>query len=323
MQIATPQTFRCASLGEFEAFLKSPESRAQEIETFEIALLCAETFTVSAHCAVCDQDVGFLVDYVHCFEEPDGRRFPNFRERLICPVCGLNNRLRACASFVLAAAEPGHVIYLTECATPLFDCVASRHQPTIGSAYLRDGTPRGKINRKGVRHEDVTDLTLADASVDVIGSFDVLEHVPTFRKALAEFFRCLRPGETLVLTVPLDLEVATTVTRATVDASGAVTHLLPPEIHGDPMDESGALCFHNFGWDFIDAMRDTGFDQADIVLFWDPRLGYLGGYQYVLNTCKPSGSAASRTTPTAPWITRVLSRLGLKRHHARRQRQSV
>jgi SAM-dependent methyltransferase len=137
-----------------------------------------------------------------------------------------------------------------------------------------------------VRHEDVTCLTFPDGAFDVIGTFDVLEHVPNYRQALAEFFRCLRPGGTLLITVPFDIWSAATVTRATVDASGTITHFLPPEIHGDPLDQGGALCFYNFGWDFVDALTAAGFEDAGLSLFWDSQLGYLGGYQFIITAHK-------------------------------------
>ena len=64
----------------------------------------------------------------------------------------------------------------------------------MGSEFLRDGTRPGELNAVGVRHEDVTRLTFPDMSFDHIGTFDVLEHVPDYRLALKNLFRCLRPG---------------------------------------------------------------------------------------------------------------------------------
>jgi SAM-dependent methyltransferase len=257
------------------------------IEAFETGLLGAETFTVPGYCAVCDRQAPFFVDYRHCFTAPDMRRIPNWREQLVCPHCHLNNRMRAAAGFLLSASKPDDILYLTEFVTPFFRVVASKRERTLGSEYLRDGTLRGATNAAGVRHEDVTCLTFPDGSFDVIGTFDVLEHVPDYRQALGEFFRCLRPGGTLIITVPFHLWSASTVTRATIDASGAITHLLPPEIHGDPLDEGGALCFYHFGWDFVDTLIRAGFEDAGLSMFWDAQLGYLGGYQFIITTTKP------------------------------------
>ncbi len=190
--------------------------------------------------------------------------------------------MRAAVGFVLAASRPRDTIYVTEAVTPLFRALTSKRPRTIGSEYLRDGTERGELNAAHVRHEDFTKLTFADGSLDVIGSFDVLEHVPDYRQALRELRRCLRPNGTLFLTVPLSLGSADTVTRAVVDAAGVVTHLLPPEYHGDPLDLGGALCFHDYGWNMLQAMDEAGFENVGLSLFWDTALGYLGGYQFII-----------------------------------------
>ena len=286
--IALPRTVRCASFEQFTAFVGSAANQSADMQAFEDGLLGAESFAVPGYCAVCDRAAAFLVDHISCYTFPDGSRVPNWRERLVCPHCQLNNRMRAAVGFLLSVSEAGTAIYLTECVTPLFQVVATKRTRTIGSEYLRDGTACGAINAAGVRHEDATCLTFPDGAFDTIGTFDVLEHVPGYRQALAEFFRCLRPGGTLIITVPFLLGSATTITRATIDASGIVTHLLPPEIHGDPLSQGGALCFYHFGWDFLDALSETGFRDAGLSMFWDARLGYLGGYQFIITARKPT-----------------------------------
>jgi SAM-dependent methyltransferase len=202
--------------------------------------------------------------------------------------------MRAATAFLLSMSEPDQVIYLTEAITPLFQVMVSTRPRTLGSEFLRDGTQRGATNAAGVRHEDVRCLTFADHAVDVIGTFDVLEHVPDYRQALGQFFRCLRPGGRLIVTVPFDLESATTLVRARVDEAGTITHVLPPDIHGDPLDAAGALCFYHFGWDFLATLAATGFVDVGLSLFWDARLAYLGGYQFIISAGKPAAWGRSR-----------------------------
>jgi SAM-dependent methyltransferase len=310
-----PQTTRCTSFEEFRSFLASPANREVDIARFEVGLLphtsvfaklstwfenraralakrravtAEKAFTFSGYCAVCDREAAFFVDYQHSWAQTsDGRRLPNWRERLVCPHCHMINRMRAVVEFVLSASKPDDTIYLTEFLSPLFQVVASRRKRTVGSEYLRDGTLPGATNVAGVRHEDATKLSFSDGAFNVIGTFDVLEHVPNYRQALAEFFRCLHPGGTLIITVPFLLQSAATVTRAIIDASGTITHLLPPEIHGDPLDPGGVLCFHHFGWDFVGALTAIGFEDAGLSLFWNPRFGYLGGYQLIITARSP------------------------------------
>ena len=202
--------------------------------------------------------------------------------------------MRAAVGFLTAGRRKRDQIYLTESTSALFKIVLERRQNTIGSEYLRDGTKPGATNENGIRHEDATQLTFPDRTFHKIGSFDVLEHIPDYRRALAEFFRCLKPSGMLLITVPFALDSPTTITRAIVHPDGTIEHLLPPEIHGDPVSSDGALCFYHFGWDFLDTLRDAGFVDASLSFFWSPELGYLGGYQFVITARKPRRKLWSR-----------------------------
>lgn len=49
---------------------------------------------------------------------------------------------------------------------------------------------------------DIQSMPLPDNSFDTVLSFEVIEHVPDPRKALAEVYRVLKPGGKLVMSVP-------------------------------------------------------------------------------------------------------------------------
>ncbi|HKI21107.1 MAG TPA: methyltransferase domain-containing protein, partial [Isosphaeraceae bacterium] len=119
---------------------------------------------------------------------PDGAVAPNWREGLICPVCGLNSRMRASVHLLKECLKPtrGSRLYVTEQVTPLYRWVKARYRRAVGSEFVRDGTRRGHTNAGGIRHEDMTALSFADGSLDHIVSLEVLEHVPDFRQALRE-----------------------------------------------------------------------------------------------------------------------------------------
>lgn len=282
-----PQALRFATYEEFRSFQGSDADHSTAIYAFEEMIVSGDIFNIAGRCEVCDRESDFYVDYEYCMILSDGKRIPNWRERLICPHCNLNNRMRAAAAHILLSSKFRSNIYLTEATTPLFRAISSRRRNVIGSEYLDDEVKKRDAAARGIRHEDVTNLTFSDGSLDVIGTFDVLEHVPNYRRAMAELFRCLKPSGTLVLTVPINLSTQNTITRATVDEAGAITHLLPPEIHGDPLNGDGVLCFYNFGWDFIESLTEAGFKDAGAFVYWNPRLGYLGGYQCIIIAKKP------------------------------------
>ncbi len=194
--------------------------------------------------------------------------------------------MRAALHFTNELLGGGGRLYLTEQCTPLVAALLARYPTAIGSEFFLDGTPPGGVNEGGLRFEDVTALSFADGEFDAVLTFDVLEHVPDYQKALGEFGRCLAPGGHLIITVPFELTNNSTVTRATVNADGSINHLLPPEMHGDPQNDYGILAYYNFGWDFLDDIRRAAFADVSAEFCWSRDLGYLGRWQFLISARK-------------------------------------
>jgi SAM-dependent methyltransferase len=280
---------RCGGLEEFRQFLVATEATRAEQAAHEARLLRPDDpFAVRGTCAVCRAPTEFQVGYGHCFVLPDGTRVPNWREHLLCPGCGLNNRMRAAFQFLQERLDRPGPLYLTEQVTPLFRAVATKFGQVVGSEFLRDGTQPGAVNAAGLRHEDLTALTFPDRAFVCIGCFEVLEHIPDHRPALRQLFRCLAPGGTLLVTVPFALDRVEHVERAKLRPDGSVEHLLPAEYHGDPLDGAGVLCFRHFGWNLLPELEAAGFRDAALHFFWSRELGYLGGTQFIVAARRPS-----------------------------------
>lgn len=204
------------------------------------------------------------------------------REGLHCAQCGCNARQRAAAAVLLAALpDPGAArVHATEQTSRLFLALRRRVRHLSGSEYAPAWRMRLRLSfwllRHGVpawvRHGDVTTLAQQDAELDALISLDVLEHVSDFRAALHEFARVLRPGGALVLTVPFYEGQERSERIARLREDGVVEHLGEPEYHGDPLAGS-VPCFHHFGWDLLEAMREAGFDRAEAVRVSDPARG--------------------------------------------------
>lgn len=232
---------------------------------------------MAGFCIACASEREFTVDLV------EGQT-PNWRESMTCSGCGLINRWRASlhVAALLEAVRPPGPIYLTEGTTPLHRWLADRIPGLIASEFVKPGLRSGDVVQwqgQSVRHEDITRLSMADASLSMIQTYDVLEHVPAYREAIAEFARTLMPGGILLLTAPFLAESRDTVTRARLLPDGSIEHLLPPMYHGDPMSDQGILCFHEFGWDLLNAMREAGFERTEVWTCWAPDFGYLGSFQ--------------------------------------------
>lgn len=54
-----------------------------------------------------------------------------------------------------------------------------------------------------IRRCEATSLDFADASFDCVTAFDVLEHLPDLDRAVSDLARVLRPGGSLIVTVPV------------------------------------------------------------------------------------------------------------------------
>lgn len=257
-------------------------------------------FEFEGYCWVDRVRVAFAVDYNYAFES-GGRSWPNWRERLLCPLCALNNRQRAMVHVAteVLRLDPDARLYLTEQISAVHRCFAARFPRTLGSEFLGPEAMPGSVNAEGVRHEDLTRLSLADASVDAVLTFDVLEHIPDYRRALAECFRVLAPGGALLLTAPFLPDCNETRIRASVGADGIIVHHLPAQFHGDPIHpDRGVLCYQEFGWDLLDQLRQAGFRDVAALAFRSPAYGYLGGWQLAFaawTSASPGRCEAVRT----------------------------
>ena len=268
----------CKSYADYARFAATrPGLKFREAESRLVVE--AREFHVPGWCAKCEREVDFLVDHQYTKTSE-----PNWRERLVCPSCGLNNRLRLSLHFLkqFAGLSQDSQIYVTEQTTPFYSVLKASYGNVYGSEYLRDGTPRGGVNARGLRHEDITALSFRDRSFDFIATFDVLEHVPDFKRGIEECARCLKPDGGFLITVPFNLNSETTLIRARVLSDGSIEHLLPAQYHGDPLSAEGVLCYQTFGWDLLTLLAETGFPDPAIYFFWSEKFGYLGGLQFVI-----------------------------------------
>jgi len=101
-------------------------------------------------------------------------------------------------------------------------------------------------SHRGDLHIDLQSIELPTASLDVVLTPHVLEHVPDTGRALAELWRVLRPGGKIFVQVPL--------------LQGVTSVPAEPEYHGDD-----TLVYWRFGWDLTDQIRGRGFVSTILV----------------------------------------------------------
>lgn len=249
-------------------------------ERFERKLVAGTgPWKVNAYCFVCRRPTTLRMDEEHSWIE-NGARALNWRERLICPTCGLNSRMRAALHLVsVALGTSGEArIYATEQMSSFFGELSRRFSDVTGSEFRGYAEAGGATDDNGLRHENVEQLSFPDHAFDLIISQDVLEHVAHPERAFREFRRVLRAGGTLLLSVPFDPRRRRTLRRAEIGVAGEVVHHLPPDYHFDPLDPAGCLVFSEFGWDILELLQICEFHDLRIVRYWSSEFGYLGRF---------------------------------------------
>ena len=279
---------RFASMAEFKASEHLIGER-WHAERRLLAALSSETheLRLPGFCSACGQHTEFSVPVPAAGEEP------NWRERLACAQCGLVHRVRAAIEVFLRECDhqPGDRIYLTEQLTPLFDWFRAHFRWALGSEFVDAASTPGSQQQHGehrVRHEDLTRLSLPNGRFQHVVCLDVLEHVPDYRAALRECARVLAPAGALVLSAPFGLPFRETLIRAEHSPNGELIHHEPPEYHGDPARPGrGVLAYYTFGWNLLEHLRDAGFEHAHVLIWWDPRRGYIGSGESMIVARKP------------------------------------
>jgi hypothetical protein len=270
---------RVRSLGEYELCQLRSHDERKALRDFELE--CEKSgekkFRISGFSYTAGSEVQFLVDY----QSSVGGRI-NWRERVICPVSHLNNRLRASVHLLDIELAPykDDRIFLSEQVTPLYNFLRPRYPNVVGSEYLGPHRAAGSLNDDGIRHEDLTSLSFDRNSLDYILSFDCFEHFPRFDRAFMECARVLRPGGKMFWSVPFVTTSQANITRARV-INGEIEHVLPPEYHGDPVNTQGCLCYTHFGWEMLEQVRQSGFSDAYAIPYGSREFGYLGASQIV------------------------------------------
>lgn len=252
------------------------------------------TFFLSGFCLIDEVPVDFRVDRGVGTGDDEASSRPNWRETIVCPVCALNNRQRVIALALERAMEEKQSskgrqvsLYMMEQVTRMYAWFSGRDENVVcvGSEYLGGELPGGAVV-DGLRHEDVEDLSFEAGSFDFVLSAEVLEHVNSPQKAIAEIHRVLRPGGELFLSIPFDFAKTRNSTRARIE-NGRIVHLAEPAYHGNPMSGDGSLVFTDFGWEFVEEIRQTGFAECRAWTYWSLEYGHLGPVQFFFHAVKP------------------------------------
>jgi SAM-dependent methyltransferase len=222
----------------------------------------------------------------------------NLRETGICRRCGAHNRNRQIALIACRAASEltrRRIRSLAALRWTGIDVYNTEAQGAV-HAQLREmsgyrcseflGPHHAPGERVGdITHEDLAKLSFADASLDLVLSSDVFEHVPDPYAAHAEVRRVLREGGHHVFTVPFHLTGHLDNVRARAGADGQPTLLEEPIYHNDPIRPEGVLVYTIFGLEMLVRLAEIGFDTR-MYRLWEPWHGIVGANALVFDAVK-------------------------------------
>ena len=199
----------------------------------------------------------------------------SMRETYACGNCRATLRYRVQAEAILAHfAGRGATTIRELAADPVFSSLRIFEPGVIGPfrrflkplpgysmSFFWEDLKSGEM-RDGVANEDLMDLSIPTASVDLMISSDIFEHIRHPDRGFAEVARILRPGGLHVFTVPTHVPMRESTTRR-VDVSGAEDiHVLPEAYHGNGKG-GRSLVYNDFGRDILDMQATAGL-QASI-----------------------------------------------------------
>jgi SAM-dependent methyltransferase len=212
------------------------------------------------YCDICESEVEFSATR------------PWFRDFLLCPSCGSIPRERALMQ-VLKRYYPDYRKRQIHESSPLERGVSQRLRKKCrqysASQYFPD-QPLGSFNEQyNARNETLEAMTLADASVDLVITQDVMEHVFDPAAAFREIARILKPGGAHIFTVPLVRKSEPSRPRATRNPDGSVNYLLEAQYHGNPVDSNGALVTMDWGCDIVGAIQEVSGMPSQIIFIDD------------------------------------------------------
>jgi ubiquinone/menaquinone biosynthesis C-methylase UbiE len=120
-------------------------------------------------------------------------------------------------------------------------------------------------------------LSFDDNTFDLIISQGVLEHIFDIKRALSELFRITRSSGACIIMVPFHRDSLKSGMLAREKEDGQIEQIVnPPEMHSDPVGEGGILTYWHHGWEFIQIMKEAGYQNVNVHFYNNVYKGYFG-----------------------------------------------
>ena len=112
-----------------------------------------------------------------------------------------------------------------------------------------------------VPHQDLTNLTFADNSFDLVISEHVMEHDNDPKKSFEEIYRVLKSQGRYIFSIPFEGR-----NKSLIRIDKNFNKLMPEKYHLDPLRAEGALVFNDFSKkDFFEKYVPNKFKSKEII----------------------------------------------------------
>ena len=215
-----------------------------------------------------------------------GRAFDDFAtgfdhvyKRSTCPGCGSQPRHRLLRLFMENLLDEERPVKLLHFAPePSFTKFFETYSNIEYLSVDLDKT-------KAMRREDITDLTFADETFDMIFCSHVLEHIEDDHKAMTELVRVLKHDGLAIIHVPIDLYREDTYEDPSIDTPEARTKAYWQYDH-----------LRLYGRDFPKKLEKAGFDvtiDEFVYALGERKIVTLGLEETPIYLCRPRDEAGN------------------------------
>lgn len=226
-------------------------------------------------CPVCATETVFLAEHAW------------LRDNYFCTNCGSIPRERALMRVIDSFFPSWRDLVIHETSPGNRGAsakLASECESYIPTHYFPD-VPGGGIKNE-MRCENLEQLSFLDNTVDIHVSQDVMEHIFHPELAFSEIGRSLKPGGAHIFTVPIVNKHKATHQRASISLDGIITHIEPPQFHGNPIDPKGSLVTFDWGYNICEKIFEASGLYTYVIQIDDLTNGIRAEYIDVLVTLK-------------------------------------
>jgi SAM-dependent methyltransferase len=192
------------------------------------------------------------------------------RESFGCPSCRASLRYRDQAALILDEFARGRSVSLANLVASGRMRDLDIYEPALKGPFVNHFKALPRYVRSyywperefgvaydGVRNEDITRLSFADASFDLVITSDVMEHVYDYRGAFAEIVRILKRGGVHIFSIPNAWPFPET-SEPRVEVVDGVEHHTKPPVYHTSGDGTPCLVYTDFGADLIETIDASG-----------------------------------------------------------------